>query len=154
MAIREAKRKDIEEISTILLEVADLHEKGRTDVFKTKTLEEIKKYISKSLIDNNSKLIVYEEENILGVIIYKTKIVENHKSLKNSKILWIDEIGVKEGYKKHGIGKKLMLYAKEEAKKDNCDRLELNCWSFNKNAIEFYKKIGMKEQRINLEFEI
>lgn len=154
MKIREAKRKDIEEISSILLEVADLHEKGKPDVFKPKTLEEIKKYISKSLTDNNSKLIVYEEEKILGVIIYKTKIVENHKSLKNSKILWIDEIGVKEGYKKHGIGKKLMLYAKEEAKKDNCDRLELNCWSFNKDAIEFYKKIGMKEQRINLEFEI
>lgn len=154
MGLREAKRKDIEEISSILLEVADLHEKGRPDVFKSKTLEKIKKYVSKSLIDNNSKVIVYEEENILGVIIYKTKIVENHKSLKNSKILWIDEIGVKEGYKKHGIGKKLMLYAKEEAKKDSCDRLELNCWSFNKNAIEFYKKIGMKEQRINLEFEI
>ena len=60
----------------------------------------------------------------------------------------------KEGYKKHGIGKKLMLYAKEEAKKGNYNRLELNCWSFNENAIEFYKKIGMKEQRINLEFKI
>lgn len=154
MGIRKANIKDIDEISRILLEVADLHEKGRPDIFKAKTLEEIKKDVSKSLIDKNSKVIVFEEENILGVIIYRTKIVENHKNLKNSKILWIEEIGVKEGYKKHGIGKKLMLYAKEEAKKDSCDRLELNCWSFNKNAIEFYKKIGMKEERINMEFEI
>ena len=154
MELREAKRNDIEEVSKILLEVADLHEKERPDIFKAKTLEEIKKDVSKSLIDKNSKVIVYEEEKILGVIIYKIKIVENHKSLKDSKILWVDEIGVKEGYKKHGIGKKLMSYAKEEAKKGNYDRLELNCWSFNENAIEFYKKIGMKEQRINLEFKI
>ena len=154
MELREAKRNDIEEVSKILLEVADLHEKERPDIFKPKTLEEIKKDVSKSLIDKNSKVIVYEEEKILGAIIYKTKMIENNKNLRNAKNLWVDEIGVKEGYKKHGIGKKLMSYAKEEAKKGNYNRLELNCWSFNENAIEFYKKIGMKEQRINLEFKI
>lgn len=87
MGIREAKRDDIEEVSKILLEVADLHEKERPDIFKAKTLEKIKKDVSKSLIDKNSKVIVYEEEKILGVIIYKTKMIENNKNLRNAKKL-------------------------------------------------------------------
>ena len=53
MGIREAKRDDIEEVSKILLEVVDLHEKERPDIFKAKTLEKIKKDVSKSLIDKN-----------------------------------------------------------------------------------------------------
>ena len=35
--------------------------------------------------------------------------------------------------------------------KENCVRVELNCWGFNKSAIEFYKNVGMREQRINME---
>ena len=71
MGLREAKRNDIEEVSKILLEVADLHEKERPDIFKTKTLEEIKKDVSKSLIDKNSKVIVYEEEKIYDLALRK-----------------------------------------------------------------------------------
>ena len=47
-----------------------------------------------------------------------------------------------------------MQKAKEIAKEEKCEKVELNCWSFNENAIKFYKKIGMQEQRINMEFEI
>ena len=37
------------------------------------------------------------------------------------------------------------------AKKKDCKRIELNCWNFNEKAIKFYKKFGMKEQRIIME---
>ena len=32
--------------------------------------------------------------------------------------------------------------------------LELNCWNFNKDAIKFYKSIGMNTQRKIMEKEI
>ena len=39
------------------------------------------------------------------------------------------------------------------SKKLNCDRIELNCWSFNEGAIEFYKSQNMKIQRLNFEMK-
>ena len=40
---------------------------------------------------------------------------------------------------------------KENAKKLGCERVELSCWSFNASAINFYKSIGMKIQKMYME---
>ena len=105
--------------------------------------------------DNNSEILVaVNEKEITGILIYRLKKIEKHQNLKDAKILWIEEIGVKEGRKKEGIGKLLMEKAKEIAKKEKCERLELNCWCFNTNAIAFYEKIGMTKQRLNMEIKL
>lgn len=47
----------------------------------------------------------------------------------------------------------MMKEMEKVAEKLNCDRIELNCWSFNEGAIEFYKSQGMKIQRLNFEMK-
>ena len=41
-----------------------------------------------------------------------------------------------------------MEEAKEIAKENDCDRIELNCWLFNDNALNMYEYIGYNKQRI------
>lgn len=43
---------------------------------------------------------------------------------------------------------------KEIAKAEECQRVEFCCWSFNKNAMNIYKHIGYKEQRVILEMDV
>lgn len=48
----------------------------------------------------------------------------------------------------------LIEEVKKEAKVINCNKIELNCWEFNENAMKFYEKIGLKTQRRIMEIEI
>lgn len=156
MEIREAKIEEVDQIVPIMLEIANLHSEERPDIFKKKEEKELEKEIIETLSNQEFKVLVScnGKNKIEGVVVCKIKDIKNHKNLKDAKILWIDEICVTKESRKKGIGKALMQKAKEIAKEEKCERVELNCWSFNENAIKFYKKIGMQEQRINLEFEI
>ena len=82
---------------------------------------------------------------------------ENRKDIfinKATNSIWIDEIIIDNDYKKKGYGKKLIMEVAKFAEKNNCKRIELNCWSFNRDALKFYEKIGFIQQRIIFEKEV
>ena len=154
MKIRKAKIEDVEQISKIMQEVQDLHIKNRPDIFKNKKIKEIKEDALEKINSLDITIIVAEEnEEILGIAICKVKEVINHINLKDTKVLSIDELGVKSNSQRKGIGRLLINQAKKIAKEKSCKRLELNCWQFN-SALEFYKKVGFEEQRTMFEMEI
>ena len=156
MQIREVKVEDIEQIIVILEQISEMHYKNRPDIFKKKSKDEIKKNIIEMINDENRKVIVATDETlkIYGLVIYNIKEVKEHINLSDSKVLWIEELGVDESYRKNGIGKMLMEKFEEDAKMLDCKRIELNCWDFNNNAISFYERFGMKTQRKIMEKEI
>jgi len=151
--IRKAENSDIELIIPIMLEISKLHEEGRPDIFKEKTRIDAEKELKDKVNSGISHILVcnINEATICGILIYRVKYIENHNNLKDTKILWIEEVGVNEKYRRQGIGSRLIKEVRNIARKEGCSRVELNCWCFNENAIKFYKKIGMKEQRINME---
>ena len=149
MVVREAQDRDVDEIIDIYMQINELHENNRPDVFKIKDIQKNRNEILEILEDEKFNVYVAtnEKEIIYGIIIINIKNVKEHRNLKDTKILWVEDIGIKEEYKRNGIGKVLMDKAKEIAKYENCSRIELNCWNFNKNAIKFYNKVGMSTQR-------
>ena len=156
MQIREAKIKDIEQIVIILEQISKIHYEKRPDIFKKKSKNEIRKNAIEMLKDKKRKIIVAVDDTlkIYGLIIYNIKEVKEHINLRDSKVLWIEELGVDESYRKNGIGKMLMKKVEEDAKILDCKRIELNCWDFNDNAISFYERFGMRTQRRIMEKEI
>ena len=153
--IRKIQKGDMKKIIPLLEQVSTLHINMRPDIFKEKTEANMEKEIL-DIINNEEKISFVAEENekILGIIVLKIKEVINHINLKNSKVLWIEELCVDENNRGKGIGKILINNAKEIAKDLKCERLELNCWEANKDAIAFYEKQGMKSQRRIMEIKI
>ena len=96
---------------------------------------------------NDNILVVEDEGTIVGFIIYEIK-------EKHAKTMWVDQIIISDKYHKKGYGKKLMNKIYEIAKEENCVRVELECWSFNDNAIDMYKHLGFNEQRVKLEKKV
>ena len=45
-------------------------------------------------------------------------------------------------------------FEEEIAKEEGCKRVEFCCWSFNQNAMNMYKHMGYKEQRVTLEMDL
>ena len=156
MKVREAKVEDIEELSELLIQAQELHCKNRPDVFKNMTKIEAEEEIVEVIESQDRKMIVAISENdkICGLVIYKIKKVEDHINLKNETILYIGKIVVDEKSRRKGTGSLLMKEIYRIAKKLKCNRVELNCWNFNKEAIEFYKAQGMEIQRLNMEIKI
>ena len=156
MKIREAKIEDIEQIVIILEQISKIHYEKRPDIFKKKSKNEIRKNAIEMLKDKKRKIIVAVDDTlkIYDLIIYNIKEVKEHINLRDFKVLWIEELGVDESYRKNGIGKMLMKKVEEDAKILDCKRIELNCWDFNNNAISFYERFGMRTQRRIMEKEI
>ena len=154
MNIRKANKQDIEKLIPIMLQVSIMHIEARPDIFKTKNEDDIKIDLEKRF-DENENIIIIEEDNVVqGVLIYKIKEIKNHINIKDSKVLWIDDLVVDEKQRGKGIGKMLMGEAIRLAQKEHCTRVDLNCWEFNENAIKFYEKIGMTTQRRIMELNL
>mgnify|MGYP005796806571 FL=1 len=155
MDIRQANKNDITQMVPLLDEVSKLHIEKRPDVFKTRAYEEIKSNLEEMIQDESNIILLAEDKQIVvGVIICKVREINDHTNLKNIKVLWINEICVKQEYRRNGIGRSLIEKAKEIAKANNCLRLELNCWELNGEAMKFYENQGLTTQRRVMEINI
>ena len=141
------KEASIEDINNGLLEVYiegyRYHQNGRPDIFINVSNDTLKEDLIKGF-EEFKYLIAIENEKVVGYLAYKIK-------EKHSKKLHVDQIIVSEVNRRKGIGKKLMNFVEQIANKEDCDRIELDCWTFNQNAINMYEYIGFDRQRITYE---
>ena len=150
--IRLANEKDIEQINNLLYQVHKVHSDARPDLFKAGG----KKYTDEELIeiikDEEKPIFVYEADGKIEG--YAFCILINHdgeNSLCDYKSIYIDDLCVDENCRGKGIGKILFDYVLEYAKKIGCYNLTLNVWEGNDSAMQFYKNIGLKIQKIGME---
>ena len=140
--IYKMSREDYDKVKTIYQKIYDMHADKRNDIFNKVDSLPLDYY--KELITNAICLVYKEEKEILGFIIAKENKSKDIPVLKQRTTYFIEGLGVDENHIRKGIGKKLYLAIKEEAKKNSIDAIELNVWSFNQSAIEFYKHLGLK----------
>lgn len=147
LKIKEASLDDINNgLLEVYVEGYRYHQKGRPDIFSNITDEELKN----DLIQNFEKLktiVITDNELVVGYVSYSIK---KHHTSK----LDVNQLVILEKYRGKGLGKKLMDEAKKIAKENNCDRIELNCWLFNENALAMYEHIGYNRQRIIYEMKL
>lgn len=155
--MRNAKFSDFNDVNNLMLELHNLHVKNRNDVFKA-TDSPMKEEYFKDLLNNKDvKLFVIENlENseILGYSNLKLMNTPNIDIVVKSKYIYIDDFCIKQAYKRKGIGKKLFNFILEYAKQQGVESVQLNVWSFNEDAIEFYNFMGMKERNVRMEMRV
>lgn len=149
MKIREATINDIDNnLLNLYIEGFNMHYENRKDIFTKRENDELKNYLI-DMLNNEDKIIFVIEDNEV-IVGYAALQIKN----KTSKSIWIDEIIVDSNYRNKGYGKKLIDEIYKYAKENDCIRVELNCWSFNSGAHEFYDKLDFKQQRVVYEKEI
>lgn len=151
--IRFGKIEDIEEVNVIRKQVNDLHVAGEPTIFRG-FVKEIAEYIKEFISSDNKKLLVCEEGGkILAFAMLEFTVKPENVYRFEQKYVDVQELGVLEGYKSKGYGKMLVEEIKKIAKDSGYPKIELNVWSFNKNALKFYEKMGFEEYRRNLRIE-
>jgi glucosamine-phosphate N-acetyltransferase len=102
-------------------------------------------YFSEYLDKINSDIFVIEfNKKIIASItlIIEKKFIHNFKS-----VCHIEDVIVDKNYFKKGIGSKLIKYSINQAKKENCYKIILNC---KNNLDNFYKKFGFNRKNIEM----
>ncbi|MBD3355079.1 GNAT family N-acetyltransferase [Candidatus Woesearchaeota archaeon] len=130
--IRKAKSGDLKELMDILNQLSPSSEEKDTEKLQS-TFDKINQ-------DKNYHLCVAEENNQLvgtGLLLIQMNISHNGRPYAH-----IENIVVDKNHRKKGIGKKIILYLVEKAKKAGCYKIILDC---EKKNIPFYEKCGLYE---------
>ena len=145
--IREATIEDINiGLLDVFIEGYRFHQNGRPDIFNNISDETLKEDLIKNF-ENLSTLIILDDNKVVGYLAYRIK-------EKQTKKIDVDQLVIIEQYRGKGLGKKLMDEVKNIGFRNNCDRIELNCWMFNENALAMYEHIGFERQRIIYELKL
>ena len=152
--IRRAQEGDIPGILELLVQVDMVHHNGRPDLFKGPAT----KYNAEELVDiisDDSRPIFVcadDEGAVLGHAFCMHKQVLNDHVLTDVKTLYIDDICVDEKARGQHVGKALYDHVVAYAKENDYYNVTLNVWSCNEGAMKFYEAMGLKPQKVGMEF--
>ena len=153
MEIRVAKIEDVPGILALLKQVGQVHHLGRPDIFRA----DAQKYGASQVIRLLSKsdtpiFVAVEKDAVLG---YCFCVMKHHRQdpvMADFTELYIDDLCVEEACRGQHIGKALYDAAVRHGKQLGCHNITLNVWSCNESALRFYEKLGLKPQKIGMEY--
>ena len=129
--IRKAAPNDFVQVYALIKELA---------VFENEPDEpsnSLKKFVDEGISKNPKfQVLVADADGIItGIALY----YYGYSSWKGS-MLYLDDLVVKENFRKHGIGKRLLDELISIAKEERINQLRWHVLDWNENAINFYKK--------------
>jgi len=142
---RQARREDLPEIVRMLADdfLGTTRERYENPLPQSyyKAFEEIE-------ADKNNELIVAEKD---GTIVGTLQITFTPSiSFQGGKRATVESVRVDEEYRGQGIGKELMLWAINRARKENCITLQLTTNAERKDAHRFYENLGFKGSHLGM----
>lgn len=155
MEIRFAQDEDLEQINKLRKQVNDLHVKGKPEIFKPGFSDELREYIYDIFRDTQKKIVVCViDGNICAFAVLHHIIRPETPYMFERDYLDIDEICVDEAFRLRGIGAHMIDFIRDSAKSEGFERIELNMWEFNQNALAFYEAVGFSTYRRYMEIKL
>lgn len=108
------------------------------DIFTT-TKERFAELINSGMLHSYT---LYCDGKLSGIMNFFFKLT----TFTGRKILYIEDLYIREEYRGNGFGKLLLTKAKEIAAENDCEQIELKCAHWNKGSAEFYTAQGMKKE--------
>jgi ribosomal protein S18 acetylase RimI-like enzyme len=145
MEIRKAQTSDIEELIELNLEVHAIHLQEHPKKFKELSAEDVRSSLSHFLSQESAEIIVCSnEDRIVGYVLVLIVTPPENPVQKLKPFLYVDQIDVKEEYRRRGVGKLLLDAAREYAIEKGLDFIILDVWKFNAHAVSFFRSQGFE----------
>lgn len=151
--IRRAIKKDIPGITRLLTQVLNIHHDGRPDLFVSDSQKYSASELEKMIESDEDPIFVASDSDgeVAGYAFCQSKRTENIRSMNDIRTLYIDDLCVDEKRRGKHIGSAILDFVTEYARKSGYYNITLNVWAFNTDAIRFYEKEKMCEQKITME---
>ena len=139
--IRKATHNDTPAISDLYREQFREMSKLIPDFIKEG--DQSKEFLEKTISSDDSDILVYEDNgNVVGFILLQAKERPDFDFMIPGKYCYIMDIIVTESHRNKGFATALMNSAKDWAKEQNCNLINLDVLVNNHGAIKLYEKLG------------
>ena len=151
MLIRRADISDIPHILRLLVQVCNVHQDIRPDIFKRDGVKYTESDLRELLTDESRPVwCALDGEAFLGYCFCQWKEYRDSSVSTDRKELYIDDLCVDEAARGKGVATELFRYVTAVAKSEGANFITLNVWEGN-SARSFYDKMGMKPRKTTLE---
>ena len=155
MNIRPATEADLPRVNELRAQVSALHASGRPDFFKPGFPEKLEELIHDFYRDEHRHILVAEREGtIVGFALLTEHDAPESPYKAARRFIEVGEFGVDDAYRRQGIGRALFEGIAALAKERGFEKIELNVWEFNQEALSFYEAIGLTTYRRYMEYRI
>ena len=154
MLIRRAEIADIPDILRLLVQVCNVHQDIRPDIFKRDGVKYTEPDLMELLRDETRPVwCAVEDGAFLGYCFCKWKEYRDSSVSTDRKELYIDDLCVDESARGKGVATALFRYVTDIAKKEGAKFITLNVWEGN-SALRFYENMGMKPRKVFMDFPL
>ena len=154
MLIRRAEITDIPDILRLLVQVCNVHQDIRPDIFKRDGVKYTESDLRELLTDESRPVwCAVEDGHFLGYCFCQWKEYRNSSVSTDRKEMYIDDLCVDEAARGKGVATELFRYVTAVAKSEGAIFITLNVWEGN-SARSFYDKMGMKPRKTTLELPL
>jgi ribosomal protein S18 acetylase RimI-like enzyme len=144
-SIREANAKDLDALNELNREVQTIHHKIDRLYFKKAKDADIRGELHAMIDDKKCGiLIAVMSDLILGFLSYRESALPESGLTNNIPMIFIHHMGVKRIYRKQSIGTALMDAVFKIANLKNIKRVQLDVWTLNLDAKNFFQKRGFR----------
>lgn len=144
-----------EEIAMLNKEVHEIHVSLYPEYFKEYDFEEVKEFFKKIVSTPNYYFyIVTDEGQSLGYAWLEIREYPENVFMKSYRCVYIHQLGIMKVHRNKGIGRFLMNFINNFAKENGINKIQLDYWSDNESASQFYIKNGFKSYRNYLYKEV
>lgn len=154
--IRKIGEKDFGDINKLFIKVDEYHRINLSSIFEKKeNIGRTIEYLKNICNSEESELFVAEyDSEIVGIVEINIRRAVNNFLKKDREWVSLDTIMIKEKYRNNGIGEMLVDTVLDWSREKNINRIELNVYEFNKNAIKFYQRLGFETLNRTMYIEI
>lgn len=152
MEIRRAAARDCDGINRLLRQVLEVHHSGRPDLFRGGVKKYTDEQLTEILADDSRPVFVLEEQGcVLGYAFCIFKRSSGSNILTDLKTLYLDDLCVDESRRGQQLGRQMLDYVLDFARRSGCYNVTLNVWACNPGARRFYEKCGLVPRRTEME---
>lgn len=155
MLIRRATTADIPDILRLLVQVCNVHQDIRPDIFKRDGVKYTKSDLTALLADETRPVwCAVDDDRFLGYCFCQWVEYRDSSVSTDRKELYIDDLCVDEAVRGRGVATALFRFVTEIASAEGTDFLTLNVWHGNENALRFYEKMGLRPRKITMDMPL
>lgn len=154
--IRRAVAEDYDEINRLIKDAHNIDYENRPDVYLDENTGTGREHFSAFIKEDNNKVFVAENKEDKELIAYGILkiIVSRNIHRNNGKIAFIDSFAIKKKYQSAGVGNKLFNHIMNFARKEKAVAFQMTIWEFNKEAVEFYERLGLSIKEPDMELSL
>ncbi len=153
--VRFANEQDLDRINAIRAQVSAVHAAGRPDIFKPGFCQELQDRAGELLRGENSRVLVAERDGaVCGMASVEYLVRQESAYCRERRTYYVTEFGVDGAFRRQGVGRELLAFMRKDALDRGFARMELDVWTFNAAAVEFYETVGFQTFRQYMEWDL